>query len=80
MNNKVTSKSVAAQAARTLSTSSSSKIAKQLAASALSQRDSSKQTGSKLEAKASHVLTSSKYSKQTKTYAASVLSQSNKGR
>ncbi|MEY3498424.1 MAG: hypothetical protein RL308_93 [Bacteroidota bacterium] len=79
-NNKTTSKKVASQAAKTLQDSNSSKIAKELAASALSQADKAKQTGADMEAKASKVLISEKYSPETKALAASLLAQSNKKR
>ncbi|WP_309244014.1 hypothetical protein [Caballeronia sp. EK] len=57
-----------------------SAIKKSLAASALSQSHTKKQTGAEMEHKASEVLHSNKYSKETKTLAASVLAQSNKER
>ncbi|MEZ8147726.1 hypothetical protein [Enterovibrio norvegicus] len=79
-NTKQTTQKVAAQAAKTLINPIASKIAKQLAGSALSQSGNKKQTGSAMEEKASKVLNSPKYSKETKTLAASVLSQSNKSR
>ncbi len=80
MNKKVTSSSVASQAARVLQDSSASAVAKSLAASALSQRNSGHQTGSAMEDVASRVLDGSKYSQSTKALAGSVLSQSNKER
>ena len=58
----------------------SSKTAKILAGSALSQVQKGKQTGSKVEDLASKVLQSPKYSDKTKSLAGSVLSQSNKER
>ncbi|MDM1679890.1 hypothetical protein HX069_12095 [Myroides odoratimimus] len=79
-NTKKTSAKIAKLAAKTLTNSNSSTIAKELAGSALSQVDKSKQTGSKLETKASKVLTSSKYNEDTKKLAASLLSQSDKER
>ena len=60
--------------------STASKTAKSLAASALSQSSTKKQTGANMETKASNVLKSNKYSDKTKSLAASVLSQSNKER
>lgn len=79
-NPKVTSKSVASEAARTLQDPNASSVAKSLAASALSQRSASHQTGSQMEDLASKVLDSPKYSQGTKSLAGSVLSQSNKKR
>lgn len=64
-------------AARALNSNNSSKIQKTLAASVLSQRVASKQTGATMEEIASRVLQSNKYSDETKSFAASVLSQSN---
>ena len=79
-NHKVTSRTVASEAARVLSDTNSSATARSLAGSALSQRTSSHQTGGAMEDLASRVLDSSKYSDQTKSLAGSVLSQSNKDR
>jgi hypothetical protein len=79
-NKKKTSKNVASLAAKILNDPNSSKIAKELAGSALSQVNRTNQTGSEMEDKASRVLKSNKYSEDTKSLAASVLSQSNKGR
>ena len=78
MNSKKTSSSVASQASRALRSSSTSKIQRQLAGSALSQAKSGHQTGKKMEGVAS--LNSPKYSSTTKTLAGSVLSQSDKKR
>lgn len=69
--------SMASQALRNPSTSS---VAKSLAASALAQSNTGRQTGGRMEDVASKVLNSSKYSSQTKAFAGSVLSQSNKSR
>ena len=79
-NTKQTSSRVGRLASETLQSSSSSQVAKSLAASALSQRNGEKQTGVKMEAKAARVLASDRYAKDTKELAASVLSQSNKER
>ena len=79
-NKKQTSPGIASLAAATLTNKASSHIAKQLAASALSQKAVSKQTGSALEEKAGKVLRSEKYSADTKKLAASVLAQANKER
>lgn len=79
-NTKATSKHVASKAAKILTDANASQTAKKLAASALSQKDRSKQTGAELEDLASKVLKSTKYNSDTKELAASVLSQSNKAR
>ena len=52
MNSKKTSNTIASQASKTLRDPNSSEIAKSLAASALSQSNSKKQTGKELETKA----------------------------
>lgn len=80
MNYKRSSQSMATMAAKALSKESTSNIQRSLAASVLSQREPSKQTGARMEDVASRVLQSPKYSEQTKRFAASVLSQSNKER
>ena len=77
MNRKTSSSAMASRASKALNSISSSKIQKSLAASVLSQRVASKQTGSAMEDIASRVLQSNKYSDETKSFAASVLSQSN---
>ena len=77
MNRKTSSNAMASKAARALNSNGSSKIQKSLAASVLSQRSTSKQTGVAMEDVASRVLQSNKYSNETKSFAASVLSQSN---
>lgn len=79
-NRKATSPSVGSQAARVLRSSTASATAKTLAASALSQRTPSSQTGGKVEDLASRVLHSPKYNAETKSLAGSVLSQANKER
>lgn len=79
-NTKKTSKQIASLASRTLKDKNASKIAKELAGSALSQKQKNNQTGIEMEDKASQVLRSNKYSEETKKLAASVLSQSNKNR
>lgn len=79
-NTKQTSNHIASVAATTLSSNSASKIAKSLAASALSQHDTTRQTGAAMEKVASKVLNSDKYADVTKELAASVLSQANKAR
>lgn len=79
-NKKQSSKAVASLASKTLKNNNSSEIAKELAASVLSQSRTTKQTGAEMEDIASKVLKSDKYSDETKTLAGSVLSQSNKKR
>ena len=79
-NSKATSSKVSSLASKTLQNPNTSATAKSLAASALSQASTGKQTGANTETKASKVLQSDKYSADTKTLAASVLSQSNKER
>lgn len=79
-NTKMTSSHVATLASETLNNNQASKTAKSLAASALSQKSTSHQTGAKIEDLASKVLRSGKYAEGTKELAASVLSQSNKAR
>lgn len=79
-NTKQTSSRIGRLASETLQSSSSSQVAKSLAASALSQRSGDKQTGAQMEDKAAHVLASDRYARETKELAASVLSQANKQR
>lgn len=79
-NGKQTTGRIASLAAQTLHDKNASKTAKSLAASALSQRSSSNQTGSIVEGLASKVLRSEKYADSTKELAGSVLSQANKTR
>ncbi|WP_447636924.1 hypothetical protein [Flavobacterium microcysteis] len=79
-NKKTTSPKIASLAAKVLQDSNSSNIKKELAGSALSQRNKDNQTGAQMEEKAAKVLASDKYSEETKALAASVLSQSNKER
>lgn len=79
-NKKVTSGKIATTASKVLTNSNSSKIAKKLAGSALSQKTNTYETGKEMETIASNVLKSKKYSNTTKELAASILSQSNKNR
>lgn len=79
-NSNQTTGRVATLASQTLHSSSSSKTAKSLAASALSQRSSTNQTGAAIEGLASSVLRSEKYAATTRKLAGSVLSQANKTR
>lgn len=79
-NTKQTSIRIAKLAGETLHDSGASQVAKRLAASALSQRNGDKQTGSEMEGVAAKVLASEKYASDTKELAASVLAQSNKER
>ena len=69
---------MASKASEILRDSNSSKIAKSLAASALAQSSTKKETGKEMETKASNVMKSDKYSDETKGLAASLVSQSNK--
>lgn len=80
VNSKQSSAELASAAAEVLQDSDSSKIARRLAGSVLSQSGTGNQTGSELEHIAGQVLGSSKYAAQTKSLAASVLSQANKSR
>lgn len=79
-NTKQTSSRIGRLASETLQNSSSSQVAKSLAASALSQRSGDRQTGAKMEDVAARVLSSDKYANNTKELAASVLAQANKQR
>lgn len=79
-NTKQTSSRIGRLASETLQSSSSSQVAKSLAASALSQRSGDRQTGAKMEDVAARVLSSDKYANNTKELAASVLAQANKQR
>ena len=80
MNKKITSKKISSEAGSTLRNPASSKIQKQFAASALSQRNPNNQTGKAMESKASRALKSSKYNDLTKRFAASILAQSDPNR
>ncbi|NCB53028.1 MAG: hypothetical protein EOM54_14310, partial [Clostridia bacterium] len=71
------SKNIATLASEKLKNPNASKIQKQLAGSALSQRDRNKETSEKMDEIAAKVLQSQKYSDETKTLAATVLSQAN---
>lgn len=73
--NEKTSAKLSQSAAKVLASPSSSKTAKSLAASALSQSRSSKQTSDRIAVVASKVLSSDKTSKSTKSLAGSVLTQ-----
>ncbi len=79
-NTKHTSPGVGTLASEVLRDPNASEVAKKLAASALSQTGTERQTGAELEDLASRVLSGRKYSETTKELAASVLSQSNKQR
>jgi hypothetical protein len=79
-NAKQTSTRIGRLASETLQSSSTSQVAKSLAASALSQRSGDRQTGAKMEDTAARVLASDHYAKDTKVLAASVLSQANRQR
>lgn len=80
INKKKTSDKIASLAAQTLKDKNASKIAKELAGSALSQKVKKNQTGGEMEDKAARVLKSDKYSNNTKKLAGSVLAQANKKR
>lgn len=80
MNKKTSGQRISTQASEILRSNDSSQIQKSLAASVLSQRNTSKVTGKAMETKASNVLNSSKYSNMTRRLAASVLSQSDRNR
>lgn len=79
-NDKVTSERVSKIAAEVLRNPRASAIQKSLAASALSQRDASKQTGPKAEDLAHKVMRGKRYAALTRTLAASVLAQAVKER
>jgi hypothetical protein len=79
-NTNQTSSRIGRLASETLQSSSSSQVAKSLAASALSQRSGDRQTGARMEDTAARVLASDHYARDTKVLAASVLSQANKQR
>jgi hypothetical protein len=79
-NTKQTSSQIGRLASETLQSSSSSQVAKSLAASAPSQRSGDRQTGARMEDTAARVLASDHYAKDTRALAASVLSQANKQR
>lgn len=79
-NSRKTSAAVAHLAAETLKDSNASAPARDLAASALLQRDGGKQTGAEMESKAARVLDSSKYGEDTKRLAGAVLAQANRER
>lgn len=79
-NSKRTSDSVASTAARVLQSPSSPAIQKSLAASALSQAVSGRETGAEMETKAAKALDNPRSAATTKKLAASVVAQSNKKR
>ncbi len=79
-NTKVTSESIGALAAQVMQDPRASKIQKSLAASALSQRDASRETSSEAERKAAMVMRGKRYADVTRKLAASVMAQSRKER
>jgi len=79
-NTKVTSESIGALAAQVMQDPRASKIQKSLAASALSQRDASRETSSEAEKKAAMVMRGKRYADVTRKLAASVMAQSRKER
>ena len=80
MNTKKSSSGMASEAAKILSSKTSSNIQQVLAGSVLSQADPQNQTSGKVETIAAKALMSPKYSETTKSLAGSVLSQSSKKR
>lgn len=79
-NVKQTSGSVASQAGKVLRDPAASSRAKAIAASALSQHKTTKETGKAIERTAASMLASKKTSSEVKKVAASVTAQSNKKR
>lgn len=79
-NEKATSKDMASKASRILRDGSASKDARSLAASVLSQRDPSRQTGSKIEDLARKLFTDKSVSDDVRSLAASAMSQANRER
>ena len=79
-NTKKTSPAVATIASQTLRDPGASDIQKSLAASALAQSRTGKQTGADMEAKAGKALDRDNSAATTKILAASLVSQSNKSR
>jgi hypothetical protein len=73
--NEKTSPTIASKASGVLSNPGSSKAAKTVAASALSQAGTSKQTSAKVASKAAQALDDGRSSKTTKAIAGSVLTQ-----
>src|SRR3546814_20686107 len=79
-NTKQASSRIGRLASETLQSSSSSQVAKSLAASALSPRSGDKQTGAQMEDKAARVLAIDRYAQQTNKMATSVLHPANTNR
>jgi len=79
-NLKQTSENIASLASSVLNDKTASRIAKKLAASALTQRSSTKESGKELEQIAHKVMNGKRYAQRTRTLAASVLAQANKPR
>ncbi|MEI7223687.1 hypothetical protein [Pectobacterium carotovorum] len=77
-NPKQTSSEIASIAGQTLNNSSASKLQKQLAASALSQRAASSHTSDKMETIAAKALDNPRSAELTKQLAATVLAQATK--
>ncbi|WP_277185570.1 hypothetical protein [Caballeronia sp. BR00000012568055] len=80
INKKQSSKAMTALAEKTIHDPHASKIAKSLAGSVISQRNTTKQTGVEMETKAAKVLKSNKYAEETRELAGSVVAQANKNR
>lgn len=70
---------LAHKAAQILADDRAMPIAKQLAASVLSQAEPGKHTGAEMQALAAHVLSSTEYDDATRSLAGSVLSQAERG-
>ena len=77
-NNKITSNKVASLAAQVLNDKQASQVSKQLAGSALSQKNKGNETSEKIEKIASKILDNPSSSALSKQLAGSVLAQSNK--
>ncbi len=79
-NRKATSERIGTLAARTLQDSNASQVQRSLAASALAQRSTGRQTGTTMEDVAARALARPTSAPATRTLAASVLAQANKQR
>ncbi len=79
-NEKTTSKDMASKASKVLRDPKSSKEARSLAASVLSQRDPAKQTGSKMEDLARKLFAAKDTPEEVRSLAASAMSQANRER
>lgn len=79
-NQKQSSPSVAALAAKTMRDSNASNIERSLAASVVAQTNTGRQTGAAMEERAGKALANDRSSETTRRLAASVVSQANKSR